>query len=391
MARAYEGRGIGDFARAMWDRWDNGDAQVEGRPDAANDAVSIITMHSAKGLEWPIVIPINSTTSLWSDRSFYHRSRDDTVHFRMFGYSSNDYELVSQAEEEELRRERIRLWYVAMTRARDLLLIPRQSERMEDDWFSLLHMDIDSLPLFDMDQSQGGLPTKVADSPNGQDLATWTREAQIIAENQRRITWHRPSRHEEPLKQAEDDKGVFVGTEGLLEAMPELEEMGPAKGGRERGLILHKLMEEVLTGETEEHLQALQSRSAELLGQLGLEDMRDPRDGPSSAEMADTIGRTLQLPVIAEIRSRLTPEFHVYASDIQGAAVTLTAGIADAVAVDGSGRIDTVIDWKSDVAPGQAVIEHYRNQLRDYLEATAAQQGFIVFLSSGHIEEIAVT
>ena len=62
MARAYAGRGIGDFARALWQRWNDEDAQAEGRPDAEADAVSIITMHSAKGLEWPIVIPINSTT-----------------------------------------------------------------------------------------------------------------------------------------------------------------------------------------------------------------------------------------------------------------------------------------------------------------------------------------
>ena len=70
MARAYAGRGIGDFARALWQRWNDGDAQAEGRPDAEADAVSIISMHSAKGLEWPIVIPINSTTVPWSDTDF---------------------------------------------------------------------------------------------------------------------------------------------------------------------------------------------------------------------------------------------------------------------------------------------------------------------------------
>ena len=79
MARSYAGRGIGDFARALWQRWDDGDAQAEGRPDAEADAVSIITMHSAKGLEWSIVIPINSMTSLWSDMSFLYRRRDDSV------------------------------------------------------------------------------------------------------------------------------------------------------------------------------------------------------------------------------------------------------------------------------------------------------------------------
>ncbi len=38
MARAYAGRGIGNFARALWQRWNDGDTQAEGRPDAEADA-----------------------------------------------------------------------------------------------------------------------------------------------------------------------------------------------------------------------------------------------------------------------------------------------------------------------------------------------------------------
>ena len=63
MARAYDGRGLTAFALAMRRTWDDAEAQVEGRPDAEAESVSIITIHSAKGLEWPIVIPINSPTN----------------------------------------------------------------------------------------------------------------------------------------------------------------------------------------------------------------------------------------------------------------------------------------------------------------------------------------
>ena len=153
-------------------------------------------------------------------------------------------------------------------------------------------------------------------------------------------------------------------------------------------MILHKLMEEVLTGETAGNAGPLQARAAEFVAQLGLEDAQDAAAGPSSAEMAATVVRTLQLPEVAALRPRLVPEFRVYASTIEDCAATLTAGIADAVAIDEEGRIDVVVDWKSDVNPGAGQIAMYREQVRDYLQSTAAPIGLIVFLSSGRIENV---
>jgi hypothetical protein len=52
-------------------------------------------------------------------------------------------------------------------------------------------------------------------------------------------------------------------------------------------------------------------------------------------------------------------------------------------------KIDAVIDWKSDVDPDPALVELYRGQVRDYLAATKAPRGLIVFLTSSRIEKVA--
>ncbi|MEI9986421.1 MAG: hypothetical protein WDN69_26565 [Aliidongia sp.] len=165
--------------------------------------------------------------------------------------------------------------------------------------------------------------------------------------------------------------------------------MPSIQGGRERGLLLHKLLEEILTGETAEvSIGALQARAAELLGQIGLADSNDPARGPSSAELAACALRGVQISEIAALRPQLRAEVPVYGSMIDGTTTELTSGIADAVAVGDDGRIRAVIDWKSDVDPDPVLVGLYRQQIRDYVDVTGAGKGLLVFLTSGRIETV---
>ena len=82
----------------------------------------------------------------------------------------------------------------------------------------------------------------------------------------------------------------------LAEPIPDV------RGSAARGRVLHKLMEEILLGETPDDEASLRTRAAELLRQLGENDHPDPSEGPSSLEIASTIRRTLQLPVVAQYR-----------------------------------------------------------------------------------------
>ena len=52
--------------------WTDEARAVEGRPDAQEEAVALYTMHAAKGLEWPIVVPINTMTGIKSKNLSKH-------------------------------------------------------------------------------------------------------------------------------------------------------------------------------------------------------------------------------------------------------------------------------------------------------------------------------
>jgi CRISPR-associated exonuclease Cas4 len=77
-ARPYGVRGLKKFVRDLAREWRDGVPHNEGRVDAEGDAIEIITIHSAKGLEWPVVIPINTGTLLRSRDAFVYRADDDT-------------------------------------------------------------------------------------------------------------------------------------------------------------------------------------------------------------------------------------------------------------------------------------------------------------------------
>ena len=394
MARAYETRGLVAFADALRVNWDDTEKHIEGRPDADAEAVAISTIHSSKGLEWPIVIPINSPTELDETVDFLHRRSDNTVHFKLMGSAGPDYEVVKADEKGQVRRERVRLWYVALTRACDLLLLPRQSERVQNDWYSLLNSDLTQLPTFDAAALVRTATDPQQEVANGQDQATWEAEAAVIAGTRRSIVWQSPSRHEGPAgaESGLSDEGVFVGEGAFSENIPATtqrhDERLLVQGGRERGLVIHKLLEEVLTGETEQALDILESRARGLLCELGVAEAQRAEDGPHAPELAASVMRALNIPEVAELRPRLLPEMTVFSAELAGPGTIYVGGVADALALDGDNNVEVVIDWKSDVEPTAEVIKLYRKQVRDYLAATGGKSGLLVFVTSGRVERV---
>lgn len=100
------------------------------------EGVRLMTVHVAKGLEFPVVILADITAPL------SHRQPDKYVDadaglcaLRILGCSPWD--LVEHEEEEKAREEAegVRIAYVAATRARDLLVVPAIGDKFKDGWW----------------------------------------------------------------------------------------------------------------------------------------------------------------------------------------------------------------------------------------------------------------
>jgi hypothetical protein len=98
--------------------------------------------------------------------------------------------------------------------------------------------------------------------------------------------------------------------------------------------------------------------------------------------------RALAIPEIAACRSRLLPEMTVFSAQADDDRTIYVGGVADALAYLPLGIIDLVIDWKTDISPSVQQIDLYREQMRDYLVATRAPEGLLVFVTTGQLVRV---
>ncbi len=99
----------------------------EGRPAGkpSDDALNLLTAHSAKGLEWPVVIPFG----LWRmigkpPETGLRLVHDATGEAQVFFDSNSLPAATKEARERERLRELVRLLYVTLTRPRRALVLP---------------------------------------------------------------------------------------------------------------------------------------------------------------------------------------------------------------------------------------------------------------------------
>ena len=143
MARKSERSGLISFrAFVDWlvDQAETGEASDAPIIEEGLDGVRMMTVHKAKGLEFPVVILVDMTANAARDASRWTDPEHGLCVMTLAGCSPP--ELLEHAEEEKQRdiEEAERVLYVAATRARDLLVVSAVGDRSYDDrWLSALN------------------------------------------------------------------------------------------------------------------------------------------------------------------------------------------------------------------------------------------------------------
>jgi ATP-dependent exoDNAse (exonuclease V) beta subunit len=338
-----------------------------------------VTIHSSKGLEWPVVILINTVTRFRPRGEFVHRPSDDTLHWVLGDVVPPALHAALEQDEEAAERERERLFYVAFTRARDLLVLPKVPHTSSKSWTAILHDPYQELPELDV----SALPIRplppLADGGNEQTSEVFANQQRAIANDLRHVSWVRPSL---------DDVDRLSMSEFLVsEAQDGIEVPAAIGAGQLRGLLLHKMLEEILTGELADETHAFVSRARDLLAQLTASNASSS-SLPDADELAATITRALGLSDIAQFRHGLVPELSVFGTLLEGHERSV-AGRADAVFVE-HGEPQIVFDWKSDIQPSVTDIAAHAAQLRIYMRTTKVSRGALVYLSSGKLHWLSI-
>lgn len=398
-SRPFDVRGLTAFTQHVWAAWADSESELEGRTDSASESVTLITIHSAKGLEWPVVIPINTASGPRAVSGVLYDRRSNMVATKLFGQACSVYDSTKQQEELELAAERMRLWYVAATRARDLLVVPTHAAAVNDNaWCNMLEWS-PAAPLIEAQQPAGVRRQPKDPRSTAQPRELFQEEANAITSALKRIERRAPSRREDQTTEtlaaegreggAEPDARYILDEEGAGSVLATLDQADDAtvtqvlKPGTARGILFHKLLEELINGETATDATALEARATELAQVL--EVVGEPFDAAAVGALAH---RTWHMPEIEALHGRLLAEVEVAgveADPDNPAGQVYWSGIADAVALSDDGTVRTVIDWKSDMNPADAAIEHYQEQLRAYLRLTGATEGLLVLSSLGRV------
>jgi ATP-dependent helicase/nuclease subunit A len=265
MARRFEQRGASSF-RAFVERME-ADAEAGQAEDApiveqGTEGVRMMTVHRAKGLEFPVVILADPTCPAARDNPSRHVDPARRLWLEPL-CGCTPVELLEASQEELLRdqAEAVRLAYVAATRARDLLVVPACGDRPLAGWLEVLNS-----ALYPPDEAKGqcepvpGAPSfgeeSVVDrgpqgmAPDGGSVRPGLHRAQVGTHT---VAWWDPD-----VLALEGEENVGVRQQRILEA----DESGTEVAGGEQSYNRWKASRSAAVAEASEPTIKVQTATA---------------------------------------------------------------------------------------------------------------------------------
>ncbi len=339
-------------------------------PETDADAVRVMTIHAAKGLEFPIVILSGMTASpnrqrgvqvLWPLPGGYAVKLKSSV-------QTEDFDLVQPVDEQMDDYERRRLLYVAATRARDHLVVSlhRSGNRRHTSNAELLAtaggVDAPHATLFTGPPVPDREPTGSPDVTPPISRTEWESRASAAQAASRA----RSAQSASGLEGTGPELSVAAGTdEGLAAIDP-----GTAKGARDLelppwskgrygtaiGRAVHAVLQ-VVDLTTGAGLEAAVSTQCLAEGVL---------------EYADVVTALVRSALASDVVKRAAAREHwreSYVGTVQPDG-TVLEGFVDLIYREDDGRL-TIVDYKTDAIPAAALdsrVAYYAPQLHAYAE-----------------------
>lgn len=382
-ARAFSASGAGGlrgFARWLSEQRASSDEAEANIAEESDDVVRVMTIHASKGLEFPIVALANLGTRPRNDVEPVPDRSAHRLHLRIKAgdneFKTPGFDDAWEHEKEQKAAEDKRLLYVAVTRARDNLIVPVASQ--PDKPGPMLFDLIPSLPAWDpsvagtvvdgchvLDRDAlGELPDderelSTAADADAVDAALAAREAWADV-RRTNIAAARSELEVHPATKDEGDEPIPPGLVGADDRP--LIAGGGESPPRLKGEALHRALELINLREPADLEQVVQAVCAV----AGIEDAAD--------EVLEMAKACLASPVVAR----------ALAADEMWREVPYTVRVSDGYA---TGRIDLVFreeselvvaDWKSDsVGPSAvgAAAESHRSQAEAYAAALEGATG----------------
>lgn len=391
-ARSLESQGpfsYGAFARWLKrQRVEEVEEEEAPPPEGGDDRVTLMTVHQAKGLEFPLVVVSGFAASRPRPQAFRIDRRSGAVEARV-GSREGRLETVGyaelQAREAALQEaEERRLLYVACTRARDCLVLP-VPEKLPAGHFLTPLLACGDLPGFvrlaaPAPEDGGDPPALVVDLPPEAASSKEVEEA-VRALSAAREAWREKVA---ALSGGSGERSVTEALGGGEEAEGERARLGDEGVDLRRkealafGGLVHRLLEKGWDWDP----KTLERAAPLWAAGEGLAPSR-------GREAAARASRFLSGELAARARKSGAVFREVPVAAVEGGGVL--AGVVDLAFEEEDGWV--VVDYKTDVKPD---LDAYERQVRAYarmLERATGKrvkEGYLCVLSDGPAEEVRV-